>query len=51
MHNIAGKPEFAEALKGHWARVDEWMKQTKDPRLDPNYDGWDKAKYYGKPTK
>jgi hypothetical protein len=31
--------------------VDEWMKQTHDPRVDPTYDGWDTFPYYGKPSK
>ena len=48
--NVAGKPDYAEALKQHRARVDEWMKQTHDPRVDPAYDGFDAFPYYGKPS-
>ena len=44
----ADKPEYADALRQHRSRIDEWMKQTHDPRLDPAYDGWDKYPYYGK---
>jgi N-sulfoglucosamine sulfohydrolase len=46
--NIAARPESANALKDLRARVDSWMKQTHDPRLDPNYDGWDHFPYHGK---
>jgi hypothetical protein len=28
-------------------RVDAWMKETADPRLDPNFDEFDKYPYYG----
>ncbi|VTU02583.1 sulfatase : N-sulfoglucosamine sulfohydrolase OS=Haliscomenobacter hydrossis (strain ATCC 27775 / DSM 1100 / LMG 10767 / O) GN=Halhy_6811 PE=4 SV=1: Sulfatase: Sulfatase [Gemmataceae bacterium] len=51
VRNVAGKPEYAEALKNHRARLDAWMKETQDPRLDPSYDGWDTAKYHGGPSK
>lgn len=49
--NVAGQPEYADALKQHRAGVDEWMKQTHDPRVDPTYNGWDTFPYYGKPYK
>ena len=49
--NVAFKPEYADALKAHRARVDEWMKQTHDPRVDPAYDGWDTFPYYGKSSR
>jgi hypothetical protein len=48
--NVADKPEYADALQQLRKRVDEWMKQTHDPRLDPAYDGFDTFPYYGKPT-
>ena len=51
LNNVAGNPEYADALKQLRARVDDWMKQTNDPRLDPAYDGWDKFPYYGGATK
>lgn len=46
--NVADKPEYADAINQHRARVDKWMKQSNDPRLDPAYDGWDKFPYYGR---
>lgn len=49
--NVASQPEYADALKQHRARVDDWMKQTHDPRVDPAYDGFDTFPYYGKPSK
>ena len=47
LHNIAAQPAYAAALAQHRARVDQWMKDTADPRLDPNYDEFDKYPYYG----
>lgn len=49
--NVAGKPEYAAALDRHRARVDAWMKQTQDPRLDPACNDWDAFPYYGKASK
>ena len=51
INNVADKPEYAEALQQHRRRVDDWMKQTHDPRTDPSYDGWDTFTYYGKASK
>ena len=47
LNNIAAQPAYAAALAQHRARVDQWMKDTADPRLDPNYDEFDKYPYYG----
>jgi arylsulfatase A-like enzyme len=49
--NVADKSEYAAPLKKLRARVDEWMKETSDPRVDPAYDEWDKFPYYGKSSK
>ena len=46
--NVATQPAYAAALKELRARVDEWMKQTHDPRLDPAYDGFEAYPYYGR---
>ncbi len=51
IHNVAGDPAYFAALQSHRARVDDWMKRTDDPRLDPAYDGWDLYPYHGKPSK
>lgn len=51
LNNVANKPEYAEVLRRLHNRLDEWMKQTLDPRLDPANDDWDKFPYYGKAPK
>ena len=48
--NVVNQPAYADALKQLRARVDEWMKQTHDPRIDAAYDGFDTFPYYGKGT-
>jgi arylsulfatase A-like enzyme len=48
--NIAAQPAYATALAQLRGRVDRWMRDTADPRVDPAYDGWDQFPYYGKPT-
>lgn len=49
--NVAGRTDYADALARHRERVDGWMKDTHDPRVDPGYDGWDAFPYYGKPSR
>lgn len=46
--NVAHRPEYRDALKMLSSRVDAWMRDTKDPRIDPTYDEWDRFPYYGK---
>lgn len=46
--NIAHRPEYRDALKTLSGRVDAWMRDTQDPRVDPKYDEWDRFPYYGK---
>ena len=48
LNNVAHKAEYAETLQQCRQRVDVWMMQTNDPRIDPTYDEWDKFPYYGK---
>jgi N-sulfoglucosamine sulfohydrolase len=48
LNNVAGQADYAKALQRHRERVEEWMKSTHDPRLDPAYDGWDEFPYFGK---
>lgn len=47
VRNVAGRPEYAAALRAHADRVDQWMKDTADPRLDPKFDEFDKYPYFG----
>jgi len=50
IRNVAGSAEFAVALDRLRKRVEEWMRETGDPRFDPAYEGWDGLRYYGKPS-
>lgn len=49
--NVADRMEYAEAKKQLRARLDQWMKETADPRADSDDDRWDKYPYYGPPAK
>jgi arylsulfatase A-like enzyme len=49
--NVAGNLDYANVLADHRQRVDAWMSETHDPRVDPTYDGWDAFPYYGKPSR
>jgi arylsulfatase A-like enzyme len=49
--NVAADPAYAVALAEHRTRVDAWMRDTHDPRVDPAYDAWDKFPYYGQAPK
>ncbi len=46
--NVATQPAYAAALAQLRTRVETWMRDTGDPRVDQSYDGWDKFPYYGK---
>ena len=45
--NIAADPAMAKTKAELAARVDLWMHQTTDPRVDPAFDGWDRYPYFG----
>lgn len=47
MTNVVDRPEYAEARKQMRAKLDGWMKKTKDPRFDHDDDHWDKYPYFG----
>lgn len=49
--NVAAAPAYAKDLQQLRTRVEQWMRQTGDPRCKADYDGWDKFPYYGKPSK
>jgi N-sulfoglucosamine sulfohydrolase len=49
--NVAADPAYAADLTAQRARVDAWMRDTHDPRLDEAYDAWDRFPYYGKAPK
>lgn len=48
--NVAGQSEYAAALRELHTRVEDWMRDTADPRVDPTYDAWDEYPYFGKPV-
>ena len=47
IHNVAGRPEYAEAQAKLRAELDRWMQQTADPRARGETDLWDKCDYVG----
>lgn len=47
LNNVAGDPAYAETRRQLRARVEQWMRDTADPRIDPEYDGWDEFPYFG----
>ncbi len=47
IHNVAAQPEYAATKRELSARVDAWMKETADPRVDPTYEEFDKFPYFG----
>lgn len=47
LKNVAGQSEYAATQKQLRARVEQWMRETADPRVDPSNDAWDKYPYYG----
>ncbi len=49
MNNIAGPPEYAAAKKKLRAELDQWMRDTADPRASGDDERWDRYPYYGGP--
>lgn len=47
LHNVAAQPGFKEMMAELRARLDAWMQETNDPRVDPSYDAWDQYPYLG----
>ncbi len=45
--NVAGRAEYAAAQKDLRTRVEQWMRDTADPRVDPANDAWDAYPYFG----
>lgn len=48
--NVAGQARYAGAQRKLRKRLDDWMRETADPRVDPAYDGFDTYPYYGNPV-
>ena len=51
IHNVAGRPEYAEAQKKLRGELERWRKETGDPRATADDDRWDKYPYFGEPAK
>ncbi len=48
LKNLAQAESYAETKKGLRTKLEQWMKETGDPRwLKPNDDRWDQYPYYG----
>lgn len=47
IHNLATEPFYAKVNASLSARVDQWMRDTNDPRVDPANDSWDTYPYFG----
>ena len=47
INNVAGQPAYAAAQKQLRARLDQWQKDTADPRLANDDDHWDRYPYFG----
>lgn len=45
--NVAADPAYTDKKKELRARVEAWMKETDDPRLDPRFDDYDRFSYFG----
>ncbi|MBL9151366.1 MAG: sulfatase [Verrucomicrobiales bacterium] len=45
--NLAADPAHSDIRRDLRARVEAWMRDTGDPRIDPAFDGWDHHPYYG----
>ena len=47
IHNLAADPAHEKTKLHLSARVDQWMRETGDPRVDPANDSWDAYPYFG----
>ncbi len=47
LHDVAGQPEYAAARTQLRAQLDQWMKDTADPRAIHDDDHWDSFPYFG----
>ncbi|MGH9767545.1 MAG: hypothetical protein ACREAB_08950 [Blastocatellia bacterium] len=48
-NNVAEKAEYAKAKKQLRAALDNWMRDTGDPRATTDDDRWDRYPYFGNP--
>jgi arylsulfatase A-like enzyme len=45
--NVANRSEYDATRQELRARIERWMRETADPRVDPTNDAWDKYPYFG----
>ncbi len=50
LNNVAADPTYEEQRSKLRSRVETWMRETDDPRVDPTYDEWDEYPYHTKAT-
>lgn len=48
--NVAGDANYEATRDQLRARIEKWMEDTDDPRVDPAYDEWDNYPYHVGPT-
>ena len=52
LKNVAGQPAHASAERRLRQQLDDWLRETGDPRLtQKDDDRWDRFPYYGQPVK
>jgi hypothetical protein len=51
LRNVAARAAYADIRRGLRERVERWMRETGDPRVDTTYDGWDEMTYFGPPLR
>jgi N-sulfoglucosamine sulfohydrolase len=51
LQNVAGQREYESDQKQLKAMLEEWMRDTHDPRISQDDDRWDEYPYYGNPGK
>jgi N-sulfoglucosamine sulfohydrolase len=47
IHNLAADPAHEKTKQQLRTRVDQWMRETGDPRVNPTNDSWDAYPYFG----
>jgi arylsulfatase A-like enzyme len=50
IENVADRPQYAEEKRRLRAELDQWMRETGDPRATSDDNRWDRYPYYGQPA-
>jgi arylsulfatase A-like enzyme len=51
LENVAGQAPYRDVQRRLRGELDEWLRQTADPRATMDDDRWDRFPYYGQPAK